>query len=76
MKTKLYDLPIKTFDPKNLMSEILKANDGDVFVVNEENVAENIGDYWPELTTIQVKKVKESRPAAQAQQDLRERSSK
>jgi hypothetical protein len=59
MKTKLYNLPIKTFDPENLMYEILKANDGDVFIVHEENVAENIGDYKPELTMLQVKKVRE-----------------
>lgn len=59
---KLFDLPIKTFVPDNLMSEILKANDGDVFVVNEVNTAEQIGDYWPEITMIQVKKVREPRP--------------
>lgn len=58
---KLYDFPIKTFDPENLMDEILKANDGDIFVLKEENVSPNIGDYWPELTIIQVKKVKEER---------------
>lgn len=56
---KLYDLPIKTFNPENLMEEILKANDGDVFVIKEENVAENIGEYKSEITTIQVRKVRE-----------------
>ena len=68
MKTKLYDLPIKTFNPDRLMDEILKAKDGDVFIVHEENVAENIGDYWPELTMIQVKKVKEDRNYPPAQE--------
>lgn len=68
MKTKLYDLPIKTFNPDRLMDEILKAKDGDVFIVHEENVAEIIGDYWPELTMIQVKKVKEDRNYPPAQE--------
>lgn len=61
MKTKLYNLPVKTFKPEHLMEEILKAKDGDVFVVHEENMAEIVGDYWPELTMIQVKKVREKR---------------
>lgn len=61
MQTKLYNLPIKTFDPKNLMDELLMAKDGDVFVINEENISPNIGGYEPELTMIQVKKVREKK---------------
>ena len=58
---KLYNLPIKTFDPSELMEELLKAKDGDVFVIKEENVAEHYGDYWSEITTVQVKKIREPR---------------
>lgn len=58
---KLYDLPIKTFNPDRLMEELSNAKDGDVFILKEENVSENIGDYWPELTIAQVKKVREPR---------------
>ena len=71
MNTKLYNLPIKTFKPENLMEEILKAKDGDFFVLDEVNTAENIGDYWPEITTIQVKKVREERRREVAQSSLR-----
>lgn len=56
---KLYDLPIKTFNPERLMEEIYNAKDGDVFVINEKHIPAPEGDDITELTIIQVKKVRD-----------------
>jgi hypothetical protein len=66
-RIKMYDLPIKTFNPEKLMDEIMKANDGDVFVVKEENVSPVLGGYQMELTTVQVKKIKDEVAAHNAE---------
>jgi predicted regulator of Ras-like GTPase activity (Roadblock/LC7/MglB family) len=54
---KLYNLPIKTFNPDKLLKEMLNAEDGTVFVLGEKLVGEQIGDNTVELTMCQIKKV-------------------
>lgn len=50
-------MPLKTFNPDNLLEELLNAKDGDVFVLGEKNIGAQIGDNRVELTIAQVKKV-------------------
>jgi hypothetical protein len=54
--TKLFDFPIKTFDPKNLLEEMLNAEDGTVFVLGEKFIPQHEGDDICEITMVQVKK--------------------
>lgn len=55
----VFKIPLKTFNPDNLLEEMKKANDGDVFVINEENIGPQIGDNRIELTIAQIRKVKD-----------------
>jgi hypothetical protein len=57
MNNKLFNMPLKTFNPDNLLEELLNAKDGDVFVLGETSIGEQIGDNRVELTIAQVKKV-------------------
>lgn len=54
---KLFNMPLKTFSPDNLLEELLNAKNGDVFVLGEKSIAEQIGDNRVEITIAQVKKI-------------------
>lgn len=59
MKDRLFDFPIKTFDPSNLLEEMLAATDGTVFVLGEKHIKNHEGDDTVEMTFVQIKKVRD-----------------
>ena len=56
MNNKFFSMPFKTFTPENLLQEMLNAKEGEVFILGEKNVAEQIGEQRSEITFVQIKK--------------------
>jgi hypothetical protein len=54
--TKLYDYPIKTFDPENLLNEMLNAKDGQVFILGQKEIKNHEGDPTIETTMVTIEK--------------------
>ena len=69
---KLYNFPLKTFNPDTLLEEMLNAKDGDMFVLGERSIAQQLGDNSVELTIAQIKKVRDepTKVAGQLATDL------
>lgn len=57
-RTKIYDFP-KTFKPKNLFEEMLNAEDGQVFILDQRSIPQQEGDDVTELTIAVIQKVRE-----------------
>lgn len=55
--SKLFKMPLKTFDEKNLLQEMLDAKEGTVFVLGSKSIGQQIGDNRVELTFVQIQKV-------------------
>lgn len=55
--SKVFDFPIKTFDPKNLLKEMVKAQHGEVFVLESKQTKMPDGEYYTEMVIAQVRKV-------------------
>jgi hypothetical protein len=57
--SKLFNFPIKTFTPDNLMEEMLNAKDGEVFIIGEQTLINPEGRDTIEITMVQIRKIKE-----------------
>lgn len=57
MQKKMFNFPIKTFDQNNLLDEMMRAKEGEVFVLGEKITQNKEGDATVELTIVQIKKV-------------------
>jgi hypothetical protein len=53
---RLFDFPIRTFNPDNLLDEMLNAEEGTIFVLGEKAIKHTEGDDSVELTFVQIKK--------------------
>lgn len=56
--SKIFDCPIKTFDPANLLKEMLSAESGTVFLLGEKRIKNNEGDDSVEVTIATIMKSK------------------
>ena len=55
---KLFNFPIKTFNPDKLLEEMLSAEEGTIFILNEKRISQHEGDDLIELTWAEIKKSK------------------
>ena len=55
---RVFNFPIKTFNPDNLLDEMLNADENTVFVLGEKEIKHTKGDSDIELTFVQIKKSK------------------
>jgi hypothetical protein len=58
--SKLFNFPIKTFNPGNLLEEMLAADEGTVFVLGEKHIPNPEGDDTVEMTFVQIKKSRDN----------------
>lgn len=58
----IYGIPIKTFDPDNLLDEMKKAKDGTVFVIGENIIKHHEGEDTVEVVMCQVFRGKDETP--------------
>lgn len=56
---KLYNLPIKTFDPDNLVEEMKNAKNGTMFVIGENRIEHHEGEDTVELVIATISRVKD-----------------
>lgn len=56
---KIFNFPIKTFEPENLLEEMLQAQEGTVFILGEKRIKHHEGDDTVELTIAQIKKARD-----------------
>lgn len=56
---KLFDAPIKTFDPQTLLEEMLASQSGTVFVLGQKSIKHHEGDDTVELTIATIQRVKD-----------------
>lgn len=57
--TCIYGFPIQTFDPENLLAEMLAAKDGTMFLLGEKRIKRQEGDDSLELTFAEIKKARD-----------------
>lgn len=59
MAEKIFNFPIKTFQPEDLLEEMLAAEEGTVFVLGEKTIPTHEGNDQVEVTFVQIKKAKD-----------------
>lgn len=54
----MFSFPMKTFDPDNLLNELLSAKEGTMFLLGENSVQHEEGDNTIELVWVKVIRTK------------------
>lgn len=52
---------IKSFNPDNLLQDLLNADEGTVFILGDRHIKNPEGDDTVEMTFVQIQKVRDSR---------------
>lgn len=55
---KVFNFPIKTFEPDNLLEEMLNAEDGQIFILGEKEIPHYEGQSSVEITMVRIQKVR------------------
>lgn len=60
---KLFNFPVKTFDPNNLLEEMMESSEGTVFVLGQKVIKTHEGDDSVESVMAQIRRVNDSETA-------------
>jgi len=63
-KDKIFNFPVKTFNPDNLLEEMMNADAGTIFILGEKTIKHHEGDDSIELTIAEIRKTVDKAPTS------------